>query len=146
MKEIKKVLIPIDFSSNTEKLIEFGFYVAEQFSAPVHFFYVIEPIPADAMIGSTMITDYRDLALKSSTKKMEEMVEDLRGKHPDCSGEVVYGDPVEAIVKKAGDDDSTLIVISTHGAKGLERILLGSVTERVVKRASCPVMVHNPFK
>ncbi len=146
MKEIKKVLIPVDFSSNTEKLVEFGFYVAKNFSASVEILYVVEPIPADAMIGSTMITDYRELAVDSANKKMKEMVADLREKHPDCSGEVVYGDPVDEIVKKAGADDSKLIVISTHGAKGLERILLGSVTERVVKRATCPVMVHNPFK
>ncbi len=146
MSEIKKVLVPVDFSSNTEKLVEFGFYVAKQFSASVDFLYVVEPIPADAMIGSTMITDYREVAVSSAIKRMEEMVKDLREKYPDCSGEVVYGDPVDMIVEKAGDDESRLIVISTHGAKGLERILIGSVTERVVKRARCPVMVHKPFK
>lgn len=146
MKEIKKVLIPVDFSSTTEQLVEFGFYVAGKFSASVHLLYVVEPFPADAMIGATMVTDYREQAFTTATKRMEELVEEVRTTYPDSSGEVVSGDPAEEIAAKAGSGDCNLIVISTHGAKGLERILLGSVAERVVKRAACPVMVHNPFK
>jgi nucleotide-binding universal stress UspA family protein len=59
---------------------------------------------------------------------------------------VVTGDPVDRITEIAKEKNSDLIIISTHGAKGLEKILLGSVAERVLKRAHCPVLVMNPFK
>ena len=58
----------------------------------------------------------------------------------------VVGDPVDEIVQIAGAKKSDLIIIGTHGTKGLEKILLGSVAERVLKRADCPVLIMNPFK
>jgi hypothetical protein len=69
-----------------------------------------------------------------------------RKKFPDCTGEVITGDPVDEILECGRDKDADLIIISTHGLKGLEKILLGSVAGRVVKRAHCPVLTMNPFK
>jgi nucleotide-binding universal stress UspA family protein len=64
----------------------------------------------------------------------------------ECTGDVIVGDPVEKIVEFAREKDADMLIISTHGAKGLEKILLGSVAERVLKRVHCPVLFMNPYK
>ena len=71
---------------------------------------------------------------------MDNLLDDSREINPGCSGEVLAGDPVDEIVRVADDRDADMLIISTHGAKGLEKILLGSVTERVVKRVHCPIL------
>ncbi|NOR25763.1 MAG: hypothetical protein GQ542_15525 [Desulforhopalus sp.] len=79
-------------------------------------------------------------------KECQIFLKDNRGRCSGCTGEVTVGDPVDTITEFARAKDSDLIIISTHGAKGFEKILLGSVTERVLKRAHCPVLVMNPYK
>jgi nucleotide-binding universal stress UspA family protein len=61
-------------------------------------------------------------------------------------GIVIRGDIVEEIVKYADEEDAGLVIIGTHGARGLERILLGSVAERVLKSVHCPTLTMNPYK
>jgi nucleotide-binding universal stress UspA family protein len=53
---------------------------------------------------------------------------------------------VDTIVDTARGEEADLIIIATHGTKGLEKILLGSVTERVLQQAPCPVLTMNPYK
>ncbi len=60
--------------------------------------------------------------------------------------EVVSGDPAEEIMRYAETEGVDLIVMGTHGRKGLERIIFGSVAEQVVKNAPVPVLVVNPYK
>lgn len=147
MKEIEKILVPVDFSDNTEKLIEYAQYVAKNFNASIHFLHVIAPPPVDSMVGMPTMEDYRGEIKKHTEERMAYLVESLNNENArHCSGEVLYGDPVEVIVDTARSRNIDTIVISTHGAQGLERILLGSVTERVLKRAHCPVFVLNPFR
>jgi nucleotide-binding universal stress UspA family protein len=77
---------------------------------------------------------------------MANLLHDTKEQCLGCTGQVINGEPVEKIVEVAEEKDADLIIISTHGAKGLEKILLGSVAERVLKRAHCPVLIMNPFK
>jgi nucleotide-binding universal stress UspA family protein len=63
-----------------------------------------------------------------------------------CSGQVKSGDVVDTVVDFARAEGADLIIIGTHGAKGLEKILLGSVAERVVKRAGCAALLYKPQK
>jgi nucleotide-binding universal stress UspA family protein len=65
---------------------------------------------------------------------------------PDCKGVVLNGDVADTLVEYAKENDIDLIVMGTHGAQGIEKILLGSVAERVLNRSSCPVLVFNPYK
>jgi nucleotide-binding universal stress UspA family protein len=77
---------------------------------------------------------------------MANLITDSKKKCPKCDGEVVYGEPVEQIVEYAERKNADLLIVSTHGAKGLEKILLGSVAEHVLKKAHCPVLIMNPFR
>ena len=77
---------------------------------------------------------------------MSNLLADNIERCPGCTGEVIIGDPVGKIVEIAKMKNGELIIISTHGTKGLVKMLLGSVAEHVLKQAHCPVLVMNPFK
>ncbi|MCP3931927.1 MAG: universal stress protein [Bacteroidetes bacterium] len=146
MKELSKIIVPVDFLTHTDKLVEYGIYMAEKLSAKIHFVHVVSFYSGDAMLENPYFHRFQDEALDDAKERMSNLIEDTQEKLPGCTGEVLSGDPVEIIVELAKAMDSDLIVISTHGAKGLEMIMLGSVAKRVLKRAHCPVLIMNPFK
>lgn len=144
--EITRIVVPIDFMKSTDKLVDYAVLMAEKLSAVIHFVHVVSFPAGDAMVGAPFATEYEGKILTNAQTRMLDLIEDNKEKNPNCNGEVVVGDPVDKIVEIAGAKDSNLIIIGTHGAKGLEKILLGSVAERVLKRAHCPVLIMNPFK
>lgn len=146
MKEINKIIVPVDFLTNVDKLVDYGASMAEKLSAVIHFIHVVTFPVGDAMIGAPFALEYEEKMFTDAQARMSNLLEDNSKRCPGCTGEVVKGDPVDKIVEIAEMKDSDLIIISTHGARGLEKILLGSVAERVLKRAHCPVLIMNPFK
>ena len=79
-------------------------------------------------------------------KKMAGVMESVKAKCLECDGDILKGETVEAIIAYAGKVHADLIVIASHGAQGIEKVLLGSVADRVIKGAPCPVLVFNPFR
>ena len=77
---------------------------------------------------------------------MADFLEGLKAKCPGCEGVVLLADAADSIVALAEERKADLIIIGTHGAKGIEKVLLGSVAERVLKRAGCPTLVYNPYR
>ena len=146
MKEIERIIVPVDFSKITEKLIDYSTYMAEKLSATIHFIHAVTSVTGDAMVGAPFAVEYEAKMLADTQKRMSNLLEDNREKLTGCTGEVVIGDPVDTIIDTAKAQKADLIIIATHGTKGLEKILLGSVTERVLKRAPCPVLTMNPYK
>lgn len=152
MKETDKIIVPVDFSETTESLVTYAVYIAEKLSAAVHFVHVINFIQftnlyaGGAMAGVPYIEDCEEYLLTNAKEKISNLIKENSEKCSGCTGEVVTGDPVEKIVEIAGEQGANLIITSTHGFKGLEKIMLGSVAGRVLKRAHCPVLIMNPFK
>jgi nucleotide-binding universal stress UspA family protein len=84
--------------------------------------------------------------VESAEKKMESfLAENLKSDLP-YNSTVLKGDVAEEIIEYAGQNDITMIVMGTHGYKGLEKVLFGSVAEKVVKTSPCPVLTVNPYK
>ena len=148
MHEISQILVPIDFDKHTNKLVEFAIYMAGKLSANVNFLHVLEVEIFGAYAG--IVHPSFDLAAKELRahyeQKMANLVEDNREKCPECCGKVVIkGDIVDEIIAFAKEENADLIIIGTHGSKGIEKILLGSVAERVIKNAPCPTLTFNPY-
>jgi len=79
-------------------------------------------------------------------KKLEEFArEHFRG-HPRCTPRVLLGDIAEEILNYAESEKMDLIIIGTHGRKGLERVYFGSIAERVIKMSPTPVLSINPYR
>ena len=146
------IIVPVDFSTSTERLVEYAVYMAGKLSAVIHFIHVVDLMnfvdyyTGEAMLGVPYVHEFEETLLTNAKEKMSILIKDNSEKCAGCTGEVDAGDPVIKIIEIASEKDADLIIISTHGAKGLEKIMLGSVAGRVLKRAHCPVLTMNPFK
>jgi len=141
IENFKKVLIPIDGSDYSMRAAELGISVAKLLDAEITFLYVIDTVVLEQI---TKITARDDV--ESDLKKDGEMyLKYVRGlaekENMRTKTLLLKGRPFEQIVHLAKSLETNLIVMGTYGRKGAERILIGSVAERVIEYASCPVLV-----
>lgn len=149
MEMIKKILVPIDFSDYSKKALQYTVSFAKQFNSEINLVYVIEPIiyPADLSMGQIVITkadiDYEEKAKEELTELAKTEISEL------LSYNIIVktGKPFMEIIGTAKDIDADLIIISTHGHTGVEHLLFGSTSEKVVRKAPCPVLtLREPIK
>ena len=146
MQNVQKIIVSVDFYTHTQKLAKFAMDVANKLGGKLFFVHVMEvilPFPDD---NPESYKQLDEKIFESLENKMENLVEKSRHIYLECEGVILKGDVTDSIVSYAKEDQIDLIVMGTHGAKGIEKILLGSVAERVLKRASCPVLMFNPYK
>jgi nucleotide-binding universal stress UspA family protein len=138
---VRCIVAPVDFSDPSREALSFAGRIAQQFGASVHLLYVIESLRklrhAHALPGTFDTSTVRE-ALKAKLAELaNDQIEELVPVHHD----VRTGKPVDEIMSLAADAAADLIVIATHGRTGLKHVVLGSVAERVVREAPCPVLV-----
>jgi nucleotide-binding universal stress UspA family protein len=146
MRPIERVVVPVDFAYHTDKLVDYAAYLAGTFAAVTHYIHVVEFYPGNSMTPLSYVREYEEKLLADVRARMSQLLQDNRERCKKCIGKVIVGDPVETIIDYARAQDADLIIMGTHGSKGLEKILLGSVAERVLKGAHCPVLIMNPFR
>ena len=147
MAEIKKVIIPVDFTSNTDNVVAYAVSVADQLGAKVLFFHVVNDFQGYDMmlVHPSFIGMTKDLE-QQAEERMAGLVKDHEQREHGVAGSTVVGDAADEIIKYADSEQADMIIIGTHGTKGLERVLMGSTAERVAKKAPCPVLIFNPIK
>lgn len=148
MEKVKKIIVPVDFLQHTSQLVEYAAYIAKNLNATLCFTHVVEnpDLYGDYDFPPPSMVLFNTEAVKQAEERMNKLVEETRNISPGCEGKVCRGDIVDSIIDYAGEKGADLIVIGTHGRKGLEKMWLGSVAERVVKRSPCPTLACNPYK
>jgi len=132
-----RILLPTDGSDAGTRAVDQAVGVAAETGATLHVLFVVEDIPfAPEMMDDTVETQLREIGAAA--------IEEIRVTADEAGVEVVEaleeGTPHEAILEYAAAADIDVIVMGTHGRSGLDRYLLGSVTERVVRTADRPVL------
>jgi nucleotide-binding universal stress UspA family protein len=145
---MKKILVPVDLSHASTILLQYANTIAEKFGAKLIFLFVVEDLYSYSGLPVELRLDPFDEDYKSySRRNMENFLEENRHH---VTGEyesiVLSGHPAKEIVDYADREEIDLIVIGTHGFSGLDRMIFGSVAEKVIKRAPCPIMVVNTFR
>ncbi|WP_327051628.1 universal stress protein [Halomicrococcus gelatinilyticus] len=130
----ERVLIPTDGSRSAEGAARHGIVIAAAFDASVHLISVV----ADRERGERLAEEQA----RDAVSTLEELVE--QESDLSCQTVVEYGSPHEAVLSYASENDTDLIVLGTHGRRGLGRVLLGSVTQRVVRLSNEPVVAVPP--
>lgn len=132
------ILVPTDGSDAVDPAIEHAFDRAEAFDSTVHALYV-----ADTNRDSVTLvgTDVFDALVEVGEEAVASIVKRGARRRVTVVDEVMQGDPVTTIVDYAAGHGVDLIVMSSHGRRGLPRYLLGSVTERVARTTDVPVMI-----
>ncbi|MFW2365627.1 MAG: universal stress protein [Desulforhopalus sp.] len=144
MNTITEIVVPVDLEDQSAKVAEYAAYMAKSLSANLTLLHVVEllrPI-GDMVLGATTVEEYNKKRFTYAREQVDKLLTD----YPECKGVVVSGEIVDKIVEFAEEKGADLIIIGTHGSKGIEKLLLGSVAERVVKYAHCPTLVMNPYK
>ena len=146
MKDIRQVIVPVDFEQHTDKLVKFAICMANKLDAKVTFVHVVKEGEYYSDYDSSSFEEFEARIQNNAEKKMAAIIGKNKISCPGCTGVLLSGDPVDCIVEYAKDQEIDLIIMATHGSKGIEKILLGSVADRVLQRAHCPTLVFNPYK
>lgn len=144
MNEIKKILVPVDFSENSKIVLGSAKYVAEKFGAELLVVFVVQSFDdySGFFVPHMPIAKFEEEMIKGAEAKMESF---LAG-DKQLKATVLSGDVEEEIILYAEQEGIDLIIMGTHGYKGFEKIMFGSVAAKVVKSAPCPVMTINPYR
>ena len=147
MSQVNKVIIPVDFTSTMDKVVDYATSIADQLDAEIIFFHVINDFKGyDMMLVHPSFEPMKKDLFEASQKKMAVLVADHQDRKNKVSGEVVFGEAGDEIINLAKKENADMIIIGTHGVKGFERLLMGSTAEYVVKKAPCPILTFNPFR
>ncbi len=144
MIKLQKILCPIDFSENSLEALRYAAHTALKENATVYLIHIVDsrvydyggPIYEPVMPAMKPVIDQaskdqlRDKLLEKVPKEIEGRVETV----------VSFGVPFVEIIKAARDYDIDLIIMGTHGRSGISHMLIGSVAEKVVRKAPCPVL------
>ena len=131
------ILVPIDFSPDAEQALDCAIGLAQQFQAHLTLLHVIY-LPETAEVNPLAYLAKAESEAERETVAYQKRVEDA-GVAVDTL--IIRGIPVDKIVDTARAKQADLLVMGTHGRTGLQHLLIGSVAERVVRLAPCPVMV-----
>jgi nucleotide-binding universal stress UspA family protein len=150
MKEIKKILLPIDFSEGSKKLLKFATYFAEKFGATIFIVSVVEFQATYSYYDFDpldTITTLKEDVMDYAQKQMDTFLEDNRDQLTvPVESSLLTGRVAEELIRYAEDERVDMIIIGTHGYKGLDRMLFGSVAEKVIKLAPCPTLTVNTYR
>jgi universal stress protein A len=139
---LKKILVPIDFSAMSKQAFQYALRFAEQFDCEIVLLHVVEPVSAIA--GTPLAVDIFAQPEDDTTAAKAELAA-LAARSRNCpnsfTSAVRTGHAPNEITKAAKDLDVDLIMIATHGYTSWRHLCIGSTAERVVRTAPCPVLV-----
>ena len=137
MKQLNSVLVPVDFSEESLKAVDVALEIASEPSG-VHVVHVLPELSAaePGMVWESVDAESR---CRHAREALQERLRDP--KYGDIHLTVLIGDPGHGISDHAKDSNADLIVMPSHGRRGLSRLLLGSVAERVLRLADCNVLI-----
>ena len=148
MKEFKNILFPVDLSESSEKILPYVQAVAKKFEAKIHILFAARVFEyfSSIYVPVPSINKFEKEIIDGAEKKLYEFIDKHFKEYPGTKTVVVAGDASEEIINYVESQGIDLIIMGTHGRKGMDKIIFGSVAERVVKTSPVPVMVVNPYK
>lgn len=141
--DLKRILVPIDFSGYSRKALQYAIPFARQSHASIDLIYVVEPTvyPADFSFGQVGFPAIEDELRKRGAEELDDLLMHEIGKRVPARRAIRTGKAFYEIIQYAREEKMDLIIIATHGHTGIEHALFGSTAEKVVRKAPCPVLV-----
>ena len=138
---IEHVLVPIDFSEYSDHALDYAITFASKLQARLTLLHVIESLPVSGVDAVTLPPDYLLELEVGANRHMRSYLARVTTARLTGDVAVVHGTPFRVITEVAKERQADLIIMGTHGRTGLRHLWLGSVAERVVRLAPCPVLV-----
>jgi universal stress protein A len=142
MQTFQRILVPVDFSACSDNAVRVASELSAAFSAPLRLIHVYDPVAYPLPDGYVMYTPRQLSKLWAELDQRLESSQRDAMRHGAVAAEarLLQGLTAEEIVRVAREDDFDLIVLGSHGRRGLQRFLLGSVAARVLQTAPCNVL------
>lgn len=139
--QVRSILVPLDFSHHAENVIEWAVHLAEEHDSSLVLLHAYHlPVDFQQLEGAYLPPDFWTQVRQEATENLERYAAPLRAQGVEVEVVVREGYPATVIEAEAEERPSDLIVIGTRGHGGIKHLLLGSVAERVVQKAPCPVL------
>ncbi len=140
MFKIHTILCPVDFSDASKKAIRYAKEFAGNMGASVYLLNVVEPRPMAMDVSLNYVSFEADLE-KAAQDDLEVIVQEFKRVGLKAEYGVVIGNPADSILENIDMFNVNLVIMGSHGKKGLSRLIMGSVAEVVVRKANCPVLI-----
>jgi len=148
MIDLHRILVPTDFSEHSANALGYAVAFAEKFGAELHLLHVVQDLAMflpDSVTAGPPLMPPVDQLTAATRAALDRIVAENHLSHLPVHTDIREGTPFYEIIRFAREKDIDLIVMGTHGRSGLVHVLLGSVTEKVVRKAPCPVLtVRHP--
>lgn len=143
---MKTIVAAVDFSNATAPVLEAAVKFARAFGASLHLLHVLEPEPSYTAYGFTpdefpAIHLFQEEARKRATARLEELRVKVAGEMPGVSVHLAEGSPLHALVDYVKKHNAELVILGSHGHGAVAALLLGSVAEGMVRKATVPTLV-----
>jgi nucleotide-binding universal stress UspA family protein len=143
MPDVKRILFAFELSDLSKEIVPWVNTMHQKLDAEVHVLHVIPGLEYFYAISPEDAPD-KDALVKAGEEKVRAFFEnDVNSLRPRIK--VVIGDPADEIIDYITAENISLVIIGTHGRRGLDRAIFGSVADRVLRFSPVPVMVVNPF-
>lgn len=152
IRDIRRIVTPIDFSDNSRLIADSSAFMASRYGASLNLVFVVQNFEdySGFFVPQMHVPNLEDELMHGAEERMEKFIEEMKPAFEeiglsDISNKVLMGDVAEQIVDYAAEIEADMIIMGTHGYKGLEKIMFGSVADKVVRSALCPVTTINPY-
>ena len=151
--DIKKILWPTDFSSNSAQALPYVTSLTEKYNAEVHLLYVVEDVRQfDHIYGDAnpqFLREFQNKVIETGKQLQDKICESQFNSCPNYRKHIVVGEPAREILNLIEKENIDIVVMTTHGhgtESEINKFHIGSVSEKVVKSSPVPVVTIDPFK
>ncbi|MFC1857819.1 universal stress protein [Thermodesulfobacteriota bacterium] len=146
-EQLQKILLTVDLSEASSQLVPYVTTMAEKFESEIHLLFVARLLQhfTSIYVPHASIDNFEKELVDGAEKKLLEFEEEYFGSFSNIKTTVVIGSIAEEILDYIQSEGIDLLIMGTHGRQGLDKIIFGSVADRVIKSVPIPVLLVNPF-
>ncbi len=137
----RNILVPVDLGEQTESVLDYAVALAAKLDAKIHLLHVVGRPLLGAETGIVVTETVSDEIIARCQSELDRLTRAREGKVPFAQIPLRFGDPRMEIQAAAAEIEAELIVMATHGRRGVSRLVLGSVAESIARTARCPVLL-----
>ena len=144
LPQINRIVVPVDFSERSKQVVGVASMMADHYGASIALVHVVDMAfyPFYGFSSDPMQT-IEDRIVEESEAKLAQLVGDIRRSGVRADWHTLIGHPARAVAEFVDEKSADLIVMGSHGRSGYERVVLGSISEKVLRTAHCPVLIVN---
>ena len=148
MHDFKQILFPVDLSDSSAKIVPFVKMMVQKFNGRLHLLFVARVFEyfTGMYVPPPSVYDFEKQIVDGGEKCLYEFADEYFNDLAQTKSSVVSGDAAEGILNYIESANIDLVIMGTHGRKGLDKVIFGSVADRIVRSSPVPVMVVNPHK